>query len=213
VTAKIHSKAQLIAVMICLTGCSSILGGGGPTRLYRFGDAFAATTAPDSSIGAHARVVGFRGALFPTESSGDRILTTRGGNVAYVADSRWIAPAAELFNSALRGEFARSLSGVRLIGPGEGPRADFALSVDVRRFEAVYESGETPVVTVEANARLIRWTDRAIVGEWIFTSRKPASENRVASIVAAFDQATMEIIDQIRGAVGQIADDGKMPAS
>jgi cholesterol transport system auxiliary component len=194
---------------MCLTGCSGILGGGGPTRFYRFGNVVGATPAPDSSIATQARLVGFRGALFPTESGGDRILTTRGGNVAYVADSRWIAPAAELFNATLRREFARSLPGVRLIGPGESVRTDFALSVDVRRFEAVYESGDAPVVTVEANAKLIRWTDQAIAGEWTFTSRKPASENRVASIVSAYDEATIEIIDQLKDAVAKLAADGR----
>jgi len=83
----------------------------------------------------------------------------------------------------------------------------------VRRFEAVYESGDAPVITVEANAKLIRWTDRTIVGEWAFVSRKSASENRMTSIVSAYDEATIEIIDKIRGVVGQLADDGKIPAS
>jgi cholesterol transport system auxiliary component len=211
--AKIFSGSQLIAAILCLTGCSGILGGGGPTRLYRFGDAGVAATAPDSSMVTQARLVGFRGALFPSESGGDRILTTRGGNVAYVADSRWIAPATDLFNTALRREFARSLPSVRLIGPGEGPPADFALSVDVRRFEAVYESGDAPVITMEANAKLIRWTDRTIVGEWAFVSRKSASENRMTSIVSAYDEATIEIIDKIRGVIGQLAGDGKIPVS
>jgi cholesterol transport system auxiliary component len=202
---------QLIAAIMCLTGCSGILGGGGPTRLYRFGDTVVAATAPDSSGTRQVRLVGFRGAQFPTESGGDRILTTRGGNVAYVADSRWIAPATDLFNIALRREFVRSASGVRLIGPGEGPRADFALSVDVRRFEAAYESGDAPVITVEANAKLIRWTDGAIVGEWNFASRKPATENRVTSIVSAYDEATIEIIDHIGGAISQLADGQPIP--
>jgi cholesterol transport system auxiliary component len=157
------------------------------------------------------RLVGFRGALFPAESGGDRILTSRGGNVAYVADSRWIAPAAQLFNTTLRREFARSLPGVRLVGPGEGLRADFVLSVDVRRFEAVYDSGEAPVITVEANVKLIRWTDQANVGGWTFTSRRPASENRVASIVSAYDGATIETIDQIRRAIGRVANDEPNP--
>jgi hypothetical protein len=35
----------------------------------------------------------------------------------------------------------------------------------------------------------------------------------MTSIVSAYDEATIEIIDKIRGVIGQLAGDGKIPVS
>ena len=213
-TGKRHLGSLLVVATLLLAGCGGLLGGGeNPAALYRFGNGSAPPAAPDGARVGPVRSVSYRGAVFPVESRGDRILTARGSNVAYVADARWIAPAAELFDTALKREFARSLPGARLIDPIQGPRTDFALSIDVRRFEASYEGAEAPVVAMDANVKLIRWIDRTIIGEWTFSSRKPATENRVAAIVAAYDEATTEIIGQIQGAVSRFAGNAPVPVS
>jgi cholesterol transport system auxiliary component len=204
----------LIASTLLLAGCGGLLGGDKhPATLYRFGNTSAPATGPDNTAAGQIRMVNFRGAVFPLESRGDRILTTRGSTAAYVARSRWIAPAADLFDTALRREFAQSLAGMRLVAPAEGPRADFVLSIVVRRFEAAYEGGEAPVIEMEANVKLLRWADRTIIGEWSFSSRKPAAENKVTAIVSAYDEATAEMIDHIRGAVSQFAGQAPHPVS
>jgi len=213
-TGSARSKWLVVAVTLLITGCGGLLGGGDhPATLYRFGNAPAPVTTQDNTTLGQIRSVSFRGAVFPVESRGDRILTTRGSSAAYVADSRWIAPATELFNTALKRQFTRSQTGVRLVGSAEGPRADLILSIQVTRFEAAYNEGLAPVVAMEANVKLMRWADRAPVGEWTFVSRKPAAENRVASIVSAYDEATNEIIEHIDGAVNRLAGNGPVPLS
>jgi cholesterol transport system auxiliary component len=213
-TAKGHAQSLVLAGMVFLAGCAGLLGGGGrPANLYRFGNTPVSATEPDRTAPGPIQLVAFRGADFPVESRGDRILTMRGPNAAYVAQSRWIAPAADLFDTALRREFARSLAGVRLVAPAKGPRADFVLSIDVRRFEAAYEGGEAPVIAMEANIKLLRSADRAIIGEWTFSSRKPAAENKVSAIVSAYDEATSEMIGHIKGVVSQLAGQAPHPVS
>ena len=60
-----------------------------------------------------------------------------------------------------------------------------------------------PEAIVEANARLIRRSDRAIVGEWPVSAREPAAENRVTAIVAAFDRATNAVTARINALTGE----------
>jgi cholesterol transport system auxiliary component len=186
----------LFAGALWLTGCS-LLGTGDKPSLYRFGNLPEAPAAPPAPAMAKPALITFNGVAFPAESRGDRIVTVRGADVAYVAEARWVAPAPELFNTALRRQFGQSVDTVRLVRPGEAPRADFVLTVEVRRFEAAYLSGVAPEVIVEADVTLMRWTDRTIVGEWTVASRKPAAENRVSAIVAAYDEAAADVIGRI----------------
>lgn len=208
---QLRSSLVVVATLL-LSGCGSLLGGGDhPATLYRFGGTAASTAAPESSAPMPIRSVSFRGATLPVESRGDRILTVRGTTAAYVADARWIAPASELFDSRMRSEFTRAQPGVRLLRPTEGSRAEFVLVIDVQRFEAIYEGAEIPIVVMEADAKLMRWSDRALIREWSFSSRKPAAENRVSSIVAAYDEATNDIAGDVAGTVGNFL--ASVPAS
>lgn len=198
--------AALAIALLATAGCGGLLGGGAAADLYRFGDAPPAAPPPPAATG-QSILVSYGGADFEAESSGDRILTVNGATLSYVADARWVAPAADLFDGAL----FRSLDGlapaIRIVRPGQIPRADFTLTVDVRRFEAVYAGAQAPEALIEANVRLIRRSDRTIVGEWPVMSREAAGENRVTAIVAAFDRATAAVTARIndltRETIGQ----------
>lgn len=214
-----RTGSLMAPLTLLLAGCGGLLGGGDhPATLYRFGNELASNGArpggePPGITGGQVRLVSFRGAVFPVESRGDRILTTRGSNVAYVADSRWIAPAPDLFDAALRREFSRSVPEVRFIGPAEGLRPDLILNVEVRRFEAVYTEGSAPVIAMEANVRLVRGADRTPIGEWTFASSKPATADKVTSLVSAYDDAAKEIIDSVEEVVKRYAGNGSIPPS
>jgi cholesterol transport system auxiliary component len=79
------------------------------------------------------------------------------------------------------------------------PLPDYALGIDVRRFEAEYVGGAEapPEVVIEARLRLMRWADRTLIGEWPVVVREPATENRMAAIVDAFDRATTTAVTRI----------------
>ncbi|MBS0333654.1 MAG: membrane integrity-associated transporter subunit PqiC, partial [Proteobacteria bacterium] len=126
----------------------------------------------------------------------DRILTVTGGKAAYIAQSRWVAPAETLFNQAVSRAF--DASPIRLIGRGQQGRFGYALRLDVRSFEARYEHGAKapPTVVVRVHAALAR-ANQSIVGEQEIEARATASDNRVGAIVAAFSKATNEAIGKI----------------
>jgi cholesterol transport system auxiliary component len=85
---------------------------------------------------------------------------------------------------------------VRLVG---APPPDFALGIDVRRFEADYAGGAAapPDIVIEARVRLIRWSDRTLIAEWPVVSRETAGENRVSAIVEGFDRGTNAVVARI----------------
>jgi cholesterol transport system auxiliary component len=193
----IRPLLRLAALGVCvaaLSGCISLLPKSKPATLYRFNPVVAAgapaTTRPNS-------IAVFRtNGKFQEEASDDRILTLSGGKAAYIAESRWVAPAEVLFDEALGEAF--DVSPVRLLARGQQGRSAYALRIDVRNFETRYDSGPkaAPVVVVRVHIALTR-ADQTSVGEQDFEARTPAADNRVGDIVNAYNKAAGEVIGKI----------------
>jgi cholesterol transport system auxiliary component len=193
---------RLAAVGACalmLSGCISLLPKSKPAQLYRFGQvrapAAAASTAPSAATVGVFRASG----VFQQESSGDRILTVTGEHAAYIAQTRWVAPASVLFDAAVLNAFDAHSGHARLVSRGETAQSDYALRIDVRDFETRYESGAkaAPTVVVRLRAVLTRSQNNAVVGEQIFEARVPAGNNRVEAIVGAYDKALTEVLGKL----------------
>jgi cholesterol transport system auxiliary component len=183
------------AAALALSGCISLLPKGKPAQLYRFGEQGAAHAAP----AALNRGVGvFRtNTRFAEEAADDRILTITGGRAAYIADSRWVAPASVLFDEAVSKAFDADNGKVRLITRGQQGKADYALRLEVRDFEARYSNPDAaPTVVVRVYAALNR-TDQTLAGEQIFDASVPAADNRVGAIVDAYDRAVGDVTGKL----------------
>ena len=183
-----------------LAGCVSLLPKTKPAQLYRFGAAHAAAAAEAPPAGGATAVgVFWANGSFQRESAGDRILTVTGEKVAYIAQSRWAAPAETLFDQVVFESFDQAGGHVRLVPRGTPALTDFVLRVDVRDFEARYENGATaaPTVLVRMHATLTRNRERAFVSDQLFEARARAGDNRVSAIVAAYDKALAEAVGQL----------------
>lgn len=184
----------LAAGALALTGCA-LLGGGKPANLYRFGQSTVGEPAPASgqSVGVF-RAPG----PFQREAAGDRILTVTGGKAAYIAETRWVAPASTLFNQAVTAAFDADPGPVRLVSRGEPGQAAYVLRLEVRNFETRYDNGPkaAPTVVVRLHATLSprRAQD---VREQMFEAQVPAGGNRVTAIVAAYDQAVAQVLGKV----------------
>ena len=204
------SIAALGASLLLLGGCGGLLGGGGRADLYRFGTASlppAVAPQPTALQPGMARplLVLFAGSTFDRAIESDRILTVTGSQAAYVAAARWVAPADDLFDGAVLRAFEARTPVARLVQLRGSPLPDYAIGIDIRRFEADYVGGPAaaPEVVVEGRLRLMRWNDRALIGEWPVLVRQPAAENRLPSIVDAFDRATTEAVTRMADDVQQ----------
>ena len=187
--------AGIAACALAVSGCISLLPKSKPAQLYRFGaPAAAAATAPTRP--ANAVAVFETNGTFQEEAADDRILTVNGGKAAYIAQSRWVAPAEILFRQAVAKAF--DASPVRLIARGQQGRSAYALRLDVRSFETRYEHGEkvAPTVVVRVHAALTR-ADQSGVGEEEFDAQVPAGNNRVGAIVSAYNTAVGEVVGKV----------------
>ena len=183
----------IAAIALALSGCISLLPKSKPAQLYRFGQSVAEATPRNGAVGV------FQGnGLFPNEASGDRILTIEGGKAAYIAQSRWIAPASVLWTEAVQSAFDSDPGRVRLNARGQAARSEYILRLDVRTFEARYEGGTGSAPTVVVRVRgVMTKSDMSKVSERLFEVKTPASDNRVGAIVAAYDKAVTGILGEI----------------
>jgi cholesterol transport system auxiliary component len=185
-----------IAAALFVSGCALMGGSSKPATLYQL----SSTSVAPSSIanGSVPVVILYAGSSFDRQSQGDRIMTTTGNQVAYIASARWAAPAQEMFDSVAIQQLQSGPARVRIIRAGAPPLSAYVLAIDVRRFDAEYTSaGPAPDVVVEGRAKLMRVADRQIIGDWPISAREHAQANRVGEIVAAFDRATKTVTDQV----------------
>ncbi len=184
------------ALALSLSGCISLFPKAKPASLYRFGESD--VSVPKGPPGAMFGVLKAPSA-FTRAAAGDRILTSSNGEVAYIADARWVSPAFVLFEEAVARAFQNDPGRARLIGRGEVAKADLVLRLEVRTFEADYVNGPkaAPEVVVRVRGVLNRNSDRALVGDQVFEARVKAADNRVSAIVPAFDQATAKVLGDV----------------
>jgi cholesterol transport system auxiliary component len=191
-------RTALCAILLLgLGGCISLFPKATPAQLYRFG---VAATPAQPPTGGTFNVLHLTTA-FTQPAEGDRILTTNGTEAAYIAGSRWVAPASSLFDEAEQQAFDQSGGAARLLHRGDPATAPVGLTLDVQSFEARY-SGDpkaAPTVVVTVHAMLTSAGDRKVLGDQVFVSRIPASDNRVTAIVDAYNSALTDVMTQIVG--------------
>ncbi|MGH7016835.1 MAG: ABC-type transport auxiliary lipoprotein family protein [Caulobacteraceae bacterium] len=168
-----------------------------PTQLWRFTHAEvapAASAADLSGVGVELGDI-----EFPTQSGGHLILTVRGGQAAYIAGARWVAPASEQFREAAYVAFERQRQvgggAARLLPRGEIAPAGWRLQLDVRRFDV--DLTGNPVIEVEVAASLTRIGGAPTTFAKRFAVHTPADEDRVGAMVGSFDEAVATVLSQI----------------
>ena len=186
-----------VVALSALAGCISVFPKEQPAQLYRFGLESAPTQRPAGASATFAVLTLPTG--FDRPAASDGILTMTGNEAAYIKGSRWVGPAASLFDAALMGAFDGHDGPARLIARGEAGRADYFLKLDVRRFEADYDHGQAsaPTIVLEVYASLARAGDRDQTTQHIFQVTVPADENRAGAIASAFDQATRKVLGEV----------------
>ena len=192
---RITAAAVLTLSALALAGCVTLFPKTKPVQLYRFGDH---PTVSTSGTGATFGVLGTE-PTFTQAAQGDRILTVTGEETAYIADARWVAPAAVLFDEAEVRAFEAAGGPARLVKRSDVAAPKLVLRLSVETFEVDYPvpGPHSPTVTVQVHAVLVRSLDRQVVAEKTFTLQKPVRENRMVGIVAAFDAATGQALSQI----------------
>jgi len=176
-------------------GCISVLPESEPNTLYRLTTAELDSAGPDQ--GAATVIVGRLNA--PRGLAGDRIAVQRNERIAYMAGAAWLSPAPDLLHSAILDAFHLVAPAVAPASTSDGVDARFELDLQLRHFEAVYDSGvETaPFARVGLRARLIDRDTRTLVGARTLGVDARARANRQSDIVSAFSRASSEAARQL----------------
>lgn len=205
-------KFAIFAAALCVAastgGCVSLFPKAKPSQLYRFGVDAAQAPADTAS---RTYNISRAPTAFTRSAASDRILTMTGAEAAYVAGSRWVAPASVLFDEAAARTFDATPGCARLLTRGDASSPDARLRLEVRTFEVRYLDGPgtAPTAVVEANVSLSRSQDREVTLDRAFRIEERAADNRVGAIVAALDAASSKALSEIAVAVnGQAATEG-----
>lgn len=188
---KAATLAAIGTVALALAGCISVFPKTKPAMLYRFG-------LPPAQDEVQARPTALiKGPVeFNRAAASDRILTSDGSTVAYIAGARWVTPAFSLFDDALDRAF-EAPGAPMLVGRVRGGADTPVLALDVTTFETRYQGGASPTVVVEMRADLIRSKDRMTLAEKTFRAETPAADNRVGPIVQAYDASVSKVMGEL----------------
>ncbi len=193
---KTFAACGLVASLSLLGGCVTLLPKQKPVSLYRF-------SYSPASLGKDAEVsqapltsvmtpLALNVVTFPQASAGDRVLTSENNQLSYVADSRWAVPAQVLFSEAVSDGFARGGRGLEVETRGPGSAA-FRLELNVRKFETDYRHGKA-MVAVDMDARMVRLSDHAIVGQRYITADVGVPHNDMTDMIEAYNKATTQAV-------------------
>ncbi|MBV8737010.1 MAG: membrane integrity-associated transporter subunit PqiC [Alphaproteobacteria bacterium] len=181
--------------VLALAGCASLLVSSPPSNLYRL------TAARDFPPGLR-QVSSQLMVDLPQTPAGidtDRIALSKSPlTLDYFANAEWIDRLPELIGNLLLASFENSGRITAVDRNSGGLRADYILRTEIRHFEAIYASTNAPPqVWVEIVARLAAVRQRAIIAEARFEKRVPATANDIPAIVAAFNTATVGVLEEI----------------
>jgi cholesterol transport system auxiliary component len=125
----------------------------------------------------------------------------------YFAGVRWTEPAPQMLQQLLVGALTADGRFAAVMSAPSRVPADLLLDVELRRFEAVTSgadaaaSGSSPVVHVQAQVSLIDSRRGVRITSFVAEAAVPAAANRLAAVVAAFNQANTQVLGEVAAKV------------
>ena len=174
-----------------LSGCSGLHADGPPVQIYILRATAVTPDDPPSATSATAPSIQLpRPSADPGLSTQLIMLVRSDHRLDYYSGSRWAADLPDVVET-LAIDTLRASGTWRAVH--ESPSAflaDYVLQIDIRRFEADYtDGGEAPKIHVVLDCTLARRIGRDLVSSFVAEGVAQADENRLSSVVAAFEKA------------------------
>lgn len=185
----------LAAVILALGGCSVSSQKAHPIATYDLGVAPTASARPIAASLLVADVeapqwLQGRSILYRLAYQNDKQLQP-------YANSKWVAPPAELLSLRLRQYFASSQTS----SPEDRIRASFLLRIELETFEQVFVSPSASQGVLRAKATLIDARERRLISQKTFAieqaSGSPDAAGGVVALSAASEQLTQAVHDWV----------------
>jgi ABC-type uncharacterized transport system auxiliary subunit len=185
--------------VLAAAGCSGLRSSDPVNQVYPLQPP-AAAAAPAAAVPDAATLAVVLPVAAPGPNSINIALLRADGVLDSYAASRWPEVLPEVLRpliiDALRagGHFAS-------VQADTGPfKADYLLQVEVRQFAAVYSGdvhGSAPTVQVQLVATLGRRADRSVLRSYSVDAAVPASANRMAAVIEAFNRAASAALQKL----------------
>lgn len=170
-----------------LGGCVNLLPESTPNAVYRL-----SSPPPIARRGGDWTLVRVDMPQAPRGLGGDDVaMLIDGQHLAYMSGAQWIASTPRIVQDLVFDSLHATDGHLSPARPEDGVRSDYELRLDIREFEAAYEQGmdAAPTVRVRFAARMVSQETREFVASEVFVAQVRASENRMRSIIDAFDAA------------------------
>lgn len=197
----IHSRPPIIAAVLValgavLSACTGIIPGtGDPLKLY--------TLTPKSTYSGDLPTVHWQLVIetpvAPAGINTNRIaLAYSPITLDYYAGATWTDSAPSLVQTLLIESFENTSRIVAVGRESVGLRPDYVLKLELREFQAEYETLEAPPsVHIRVIAKLVRMPAREIVAAHMTERTQIATANTLDGVVAAFDEALGPVLKEI----------------
>ena len=213
---KLARGALAVLGLVALQGC---LGGVFESSVpvedaFRLGVPGAtAGESPSPTVAGSTLAITVQRPRAPVVLDTSRIAIAPGGQrFEYYTGARWAEPAPLMLQQNLVSalESSARFAGV-FAAPARTP-SELTLDLELRHFEAVAAApGAAPAAFVQLQASLVDARRAARVTSFVAEARVPAAANRREEIVAAFERANTEVVQQVVAKVAEAA--SGLPAS
>jgi len=193
-TLSMAGAASIAAAALLAAGCSGLHSKEGAPQIYTL---VSPPPPPVVSTPAGAASVQVLRPLAAPGLDTDGIALLRDTHrLDYYSASRWPSPLPDVLQT-LAVDALRAGGHFRAVQPdATALLSDEVLQIEIRHCEVEY-AGDSPVVHVQLMATLGQRSDRAMLTSVRAESRKPASANRMQSVVAAFQEAIDDALGQV----------------
>ena len=190
------SIACFLVAAVILGGCGSLLPSPGPApHLY--------TLTPKSTFRDDLPAAAWQLVVEePTAAGGlathSIALRTNPIEMQYFASARWSERAPRMVQTLIVESFENT---GRIVAVGRetiGLRSDYNLKIEMREFQAEYDTREqAPRVRVRINAKIIAQPRREIIASRTFEQVVTAASTDIEAVIYAFDEALGQVLKGI----------------
>jgi cholesterol transport system auxiliary component len=171
---------------LTLSACSGVIGPAGENQIYLLRPTFQKIPGPSVTWGMSIDRPDADQSLDTNRISITRSPTT----MDYYANAVWTDRITDLVRDNTVRAFEESGRQSSIAAASVGARAEYSLEMQVRHFEARYDTPDgAPTAVVELHVKLVRKLKQNIMGDFVVHKEAQASANSIDAAVMAFDQA------------------------
>jgi len=185
-------------LIVCLGGCTSLLGGGERDRPTLYAPQPAIAIDPAWPRADFSLLLAPPSAP-PLVDSTRIVVRPHADEVEVLRGARWAQPPPELLQTLILRTLEDTGKLRAVAVQGSGITGDLTLTLDLRRFEADYRHGGAPTVDIAFTAKLIQRREQQVLASRTFTHSERAQDTSTQATITAFSHGFAQLTSELAG--------------